>query len=65
MVNRSPADQVRLCGRNTKGVRLINLRDQDRVASLAVVARDESVAESDEVIAPTPPPAPTDVPPTA
>jgi hypothetical protein len=54
-----------LCGRNTKGVRLINLRDQDRVASLAVVARDESVAESDEVIAPTPPPAPTDVPPTA
>ena len=65
MVNRSPADQVRLCGRNTKGVRLINLRDQDRVASLAVVARDESVAESDEIIAPTPPPAPTDVPPTA
>lgn len=40
MVNRSPADQIRQCGRNTKGVRLINLRSEDQVVSVAVVERD-------------------------
>ena len=40
MVNRTPADQIRQCGRNTKGVRLINLRSEDQVVSVAVVERD-------------------------
>lgn len=54
MVNRSPIDQIRLCGRNTKGVRLISLREGDRMASLAVVAHEEPAAEG-EGAAPTPP----------
>ena len=40
MVNRTPADQIRQCGRNTKGVRLINLRSEDQVVRVAVVERD-------------------------
>jgi len=55
MVNRSPIDQIRLCGRNTKGVRLINLRDGDRVASLAVVAHEEPAPATEGEAAPPAP----------
>lgn len=55
MVNRSPIGQIRLCGRNTKGVRLINLRDGDRVASLAVVAHEESAPATEGDAAPPAP----------
>lgn len=55
MVNRSPIGQIRLCGRNTKGVRLINLRDGDRVASLAVVAHEEPLPAEETGAAPAPP----------
>lgn len=40
MVNRTHADEVRLTGRNTLGVRVMGLREGDRVASLAKVARE-------------------------
>jgi DNA gyrase subunit A len=55
MVNRSPIGQIRLCGRNTKGVRLINLRDGDRVASLAVVAHEEPAPATEGEAAPPAP----------
>lgn len=55
MVNRSPIGQIRLCGRNTKGVRLINLRDGDRVASLAVVAHEEPAPATEGDAAPPAP----------
>ena len=55
MVNRSPIGQIRLCGRNTKGVRLINLREGDRVASLAVVAHEEPLPTEETEAPPAPP----------
>ncbi|MCY2939161.1 MAG: DNA gyrase subunit A [Planctomycetota bacterium] len=45
MVNRSFAEQIRQCGRNSKGVRLINLKADDRVVSVAVVGRDATVPD--------------------
>ena len=51
MVVRCPVDQIRTCGRNTQGVRLIKLKDKDSVASATrVVAKDDDVetAEAEE-----------------
>jgi DNA gyrase subunit A len=42
MVNRTHADEIRVTGRNAQGVRLMNLNDGDRIASIAKVAREES-----------------------
>ncbi|MFO0926785.1 MAG: DNA gyrase C-terminal beta-propeller domain-containing protein [Gemmataceae bacterium] len=47
MVNRTHASEIRIVGRNTQGVRLMNLHEGDRVVSVARVA-----AEADEPIAP-------------
>lgn len=58
MVNRTPADQIRQCGRNTKGVRLINLKTEDQVVSVAVVERDATPPE-EEGTAPETPVTPT------
>ena len=42
MVVRTSVESVRLCGRNTQGVRVIRLKDKDQVASaIRVVAKDE------------------------
>jgi DNA gyrase subunit A len=40
MVTRSRADDIRLVGRNTQGVRVMNLNDGDRVASMAKMAAE-------------------------
>ena len=45
MVNRTHADEVRITGRNTQGVRIMNLSEDDRLASVAKVAREDA-AES-------------------
>jgi DNA gyrase subunit A len=47
MVNRTLVKEIRIVGRNTQGVRLMNLHEGDRIASLARVAveEDEEVAE--------------------
>jgi len=42
MLVRTKTDQVRACGRATSGVRLIRMEDQDKVASVARIAREES-----------------------
>jgi DNA gyrase subunit A len=49
MVIRTPANSIRLVGRNTKGVRLMDLRDGDRIASLARVpaGAEEPAAETE------------------
>jgi DNA gyrase subunit A len=44
MVNRTHVSEIRVVGRNTQGVRVMNLNDGDRIASLAKVARDEEEA---------------------
>ncbi len=41
MVNRTHSSEVRLVGRNTKGVRVMNLNEGDKLASLAKVAHEE------------------------
>jgi DNA gyrase subunit A len=61
MVTRMRVDEIRIVGRNTQGVRLINLREEDKVVTAAKIAR-EDVAETEELPAvdlpPTPPSAP-------
>ncbi len=56
MVNRTHVDEIRVVGRNTQGVRVMNLNEGDRIASLAKVAK-EDVDEA----APEPAPPATDV----
>lgn len=46
MVNRTHVDEVRITGRNAQGVRIMNLREGDKVASVAKVARDEAPEEA-------------------
>jgi DNA gyrase subunit A len=42
-VIRMPMDTVRLIGRNTQGVRLINLEEDEIVVDLSMLAREEGV----------------------
>lgn len=41
MVTRSKVDDVRIVGRNTQGVRVMNLNEGDKVVSIAKVARED------------------------
>jgi DNA gyrase subunit A len=41
MVNRTHVQEIRMVGRNTQGVRIMNLREGDKIASLAKVAHEE------------------------
>jgi DNA gyrase subunit A len=43
MVNRTHVDEIRIVGRNTQGVRIMNLNEGDKIASIAKVAREEDV----------------------
>jgi DNA gyrase subunit A len=52
MVNRTHVDEIRVVGRNTQGVRIMNLGEGDRIASVAKIAREETAAQ------PEAPPAP-------
>lgn len=45
MVNRTHVSEIRVVGRNTQGVRVMNLKEGDRIATLAKVAREEDEAE--------------------
>ena len=55
MVTRMPAHEIRVAGRNTQGVRVINLKESDKVASLAKVVREEEeIAEAGDETAATP-----------
>jgi DNA gyrase subunit A len=44
MVNRTHVSEIRVVGRNTQGVRVMDLKEGDRVASVARVPREEAVA---------------------
>lgn len=44
-VIRIPMDKVRIIGRNTQGVKLINLADGEKVVGLSMLARDQVVEE--------------------
>lgn len=47
---RTSSDQVRECGRSAQGVRLINLRNNERLIGLKVVKQDDEDLEDDEMI---------------
>jgi DNA gyrase subunit A len=59
MVNRTHVSEIRLIGRNTQGVRIMNLAEGDRIASVAKIAREDIAEETaGETPVPEPPPAP-------
>jgi DNA gyrase subunit A len=63
MVNRTHVDEIRVVGRNTQGVRIMNLKEADKIASLAKVAREAEAEEPTAEAAPaveTPAPAAPD-----
>jgi DNA gyrase subunit A len=47
MVNRTHVSEIRIVGRNTQGVRVMNLNEGDKIASLAKVAREDTEAPPD------------------
>ena len=51
-VIRMPMDSLRVIGRNTQGVRLINLNEGERVVGLSILARepDGETEEAEEII---------------
>jgi DNA gyrase subunit A len=50
MVNRTHVNEIRIVGRNTQGVRIMNLKEGDKIASLAKVPNEENEgAEVEEV----------------
>ena len=58
MVNRTHVREIRLIGRNTQGVRIMNLNEGDKIASIAKVGREviEEIGEESEPSSPPPPP---------
>jgi DNA gyrase subunit A len=57
MVNRTHVSEIRVVGRNTQGVRIMNLNEGDKIASLAKVAREEGEGEAGRPLS-----APADIP---
>jgi DNA gyrase subunit A len=56
MVNRTHVHEIRVVGRNTQGVRVMNLKEGDKIASVAKVAREETEdGTAENVVPPTPP----------
>ncbi len=49
MVNRTVVSEIRATGRNTQGVRVMNLRDGDKIASIAKVPFEETSQDDEEV----------------
>jgi DNA gyrase subunit A len=43
MVNRTHVHEIRVVGRNTQGVRIMNLNEGDKIASIAKIAREDTV----------------------
>ena len=56
MVNRTHVDEIRMVGRNTQGVRVMNLNEGDKLASVAKVAREEGEEGETPSESATPPP---------
>jgi DNA gyrase subunit A len=62
MVNRTHVSEVRIVGRNTQGVRLMNLNEGDRIASVAKVAKDDIEAPEAQESPAEPPETPAEPP---
>ncbi|MCK5660924.1 MAG: hypothetical protein KAH86_06145, partial [Methanosarcinales archaeon] len=46
IVTRMPVKEIRTQGRNTQGVRIMKLKDGDRVVAIARIKRDEDIIET-------------------
>ena len=55
VVIRQPAEDIRVAGRNTQGVRLIRLESGDQVAAVAAVPSEDEEIESKELAGEQPP----------
>jgi len=58
MMVRSPVSDIRIIGRNTQGVRLINLDESDALVSASVVEPEQDAPAVDASLNEPPPPAP-------
>ena len=47
---RSPVRDVRIIGRTTQGVRMMNLADDDKIVAIAEVVETEDIDESDDEV---------------
>ena len=48
IVIRTPLSQIRICGRNTSGVKVMNLEGRQKIVSIAIVPHEEISDEIDE-----------------
>ena len=53
MVNRTHVAEIRVIGRNTQGVRIMNLNEGDKIASIAKIAPDDVIEPEAEAPPPT------------
>jgi DNA gyrase subunit A len=61
MVNRTHVSEMRMIGRNTQGVRIMNLAEGDKIASVAKIAREDIADAAPEEAPPSAePPTPTE-----
>jgi DNA gyrase subunit A len=58
MVNRTHVKEIRVIGRNTQGVRIMNLNDQDKIASIAKIAHEDAAENEGGEAAPVEPTSP-------
>jgi DNA gyrase subunit A len=58
MVNRTHVSEIRIVGRNTQGVRIMDLNEGDKIASFAKVAKEDDEAPAEGPEAPPPGPEP-------
>jgi DNA gyrase subunit A len=42
MVNRTHINEIRIVGRNTQGVRIMDLKEGDKIASIAKIAQEDA-----------------------
>jgi DNA gyrase subunit A len=57
MVNRTRVSEIRVVGRNTQGVRIMNLNEGDKIASIAKIAKEDADTEpAEETPGPETPP---------
>jgi DNA gyrase subunit A len=60
MVNRTHVREIRVVGRNTQGVRIMDLREGDKIASIAKIAREDEGDEGEAAaVEEQPPPEPS------
>jgi DNA gyrase subunit A len=57
MVNRTHVSEIRIVGRNTQGVRIMDLNEGDKIASFAKVAKEDDEPPSESETSPDTPPA--------